>query len=81
LRYQAKQFNGWRQIQNHPFPGLVAAIPAVVVYNLLVRMIAGYRMQLGDASAEVLRLVSRDLERAAVPSLGTTPLYRELLKH
>jgi biopolymer transport protein ExbB len=54
--------------------GLVAAIPAVVIYNLLVRMIAGYRMQLGDASAEVLRLVSRDLERAAVPSLGTTPL-------
>jgi biopolymer transport protein ExbB len=54
--------------------GLVAAIPAVVIYNLLVRMIASYRMQLGDASAEVLRLVSRDLERAAVPSLGTTPL-------
>jgi hypothetical protein len=32
-------------------------------------MIAAYRAQLGDASAEVLRLVSRDLDRsaAAVP--------------
>jgi biopolymer transport protein ExbB len=54
--------------------GLVAAIPAVVIYNLLVRMIAGYRMQLGDASAEVLRLVSRDLERPVEPGLTKTPL-------
>jgi biopolymer transport protein ExbB len=45
--------------------GLVAAIPAVVIYNLFARMIAGYRALLGDASAEVLRLVSRDLDRAA----------------
>ncbi|MGZ3408722.1 MAG: tonB-system energizer ExbB [Xanthobacteraceae bacterium] len=43
--------------------GLVAAIPAVVIYNLFARMIAGYRALLGDASAEVMRLVSRDLDR------------------
>jgi biopolymer transport protein ExbB len=45
--------------------GLAAAIPAVVIYNAFARMIAGYRAQLGDASAEVLRLVSRDLDRSA----------------
>jgi biopolymer transport protein ExbB len=45
--------------------GLAAAIPAVVIYNVFARWIAGYRAQLGDAAAEVLRLVSRDLERVA----------------
>jgi biopolymer transport protein ExbB len=45
--------------------GLAAAIPAVVIYNMFARAIAGYRAQLGDASAEVLRLVSRDLDRPA----------------
>ena len=45
--------------------GLAAAIPAVVIYNVFARSIAGYRAVLGDAAAEVLRLVSRDLERAA----------------
>jgi biopolymer transport protein ExbB len=45
--------------------GLVAAIPAVVIYNLFARSITGYRALLGDASAEVLRLVSRDLDRPA----------------
>jgi biopolymer transport protein ExbB len=51
--------------------GLAAAIPAVVIYNIFARSTAGYRAQLGDASAEVLRLVSRDLDRRA---LGRTPL-------
>jgi biopolymer transport protein ExbB len=51
--------------------GLVAAIPAVVIYNVFARATAGYRAQLGDASAEVLRLVSRDLDRRV---LGRTPL-------
>src|SRR5262245_8375576 len=45
--------------------GLAAAIPAVVIYNVFARSIAGYRAQLGDAAAEVLRLVSRDLEKPA----------------
>jgi biopolymer transport protein ExbB len=43
--------------------GLAAAIPAVVIYNMFARSIAGYRALLGDASAAVLRLVSRDLDR------------------
>jgi biopolymer transport protein ExbB len=53
--------------------GLAAAIPAVVIYNMFARSIAGYRAGLGDAAAEVLRLVSRDLERAAAvpPERGT----------
>ncbi|MFC4626311.1 tonB-system energizer ExbB [Daeguia caeni] len=46
--------------------GLVAAIPAVVIYNVLVRAITGYKALLADASAGVERLVSRDLDfRAA----------------
>jgi biopolymer transport protein ExbB len=44
--------------------GLAAAIPAVVIYNVFARSIAGYRAGLGDAAAAVLRLVSRDLDRA-----------------
>jgi biopolymer transport protein ExbB len=47
--------------------GLVAAIPAVVIYNVFSRQIASYRALLADASAEVLRLVGRDLDRAAAP--------------
>jgi biopolymer transport protein ExbB len=45
--------------------GLAAAIPAVVIYNVFARSISGYRALLGDASAEVLRLVSRELDRPA----------------
>ncbi|HYG87133.1 MAG TPA: tonB-system energizer ExbB [Azospirillum sp.] len=47
--------------------GLVAAIPAVVVYNIFSRSIAGYRAQLADASAAVLRHLSRDMDRHALP--------------
>jgi biopolymer transport protein ExbB len=47
--------------------GLVAAIPAVVVYNVLARQTQHYRAYLGDASAQVMRLVSRDLDRAKLP--------------
>ena len=43
--------------------GLFAAIPAVVIYNVLTRATAHYRMLLGDVSAQVMRLVSRDLDR------------------
>ena len=45
--------------------GLVAAIPAVVMYNFFSRWIAGYRALHADASAEILRIVSRDLDRGA----------------
>lgn len=47
--------------------GLIAAIPAVVIYNMLVRAIAGYRALLGDASAQVLLLISRDQSRRLLP--------------
>jgi biopolymer transport protein ExbB len=42
--------------------GLVAAIPAVVIYNHFARSITAYRAQLGDAAAAVERLASRDLD-------------------
>jgi len=42
--------------------GLVAAIPAVVIYNVFARSITGYRLVLADAAAAVERLVSRDLD-------------------
>jgi biopolymer transport protein ExbB len=45
--------------------GLVAAIPAVIIYNVFARGISGYRAILGDAAAEILRHVSRDLDRGA----------------
>jgi biopolymer transport protein ExbB len=51
--------------------GLAAAIPAVVIYNMFSRQIAAYRAVLADASAEVLRLVGRDLDRAALASPAT----------
>jgi biopolymer transport protein ExbB len=48
--------------------GLVAAIPAVVIYNHLVRVIGGYRALLTDASAQVLLMISRGrAERAPLP--------------
>lgn len=45
--------------------GLVAAIPAVVIYNLFARAIAGHRLQLAEMAAAIERLVSRDMDRAA----------------
>jgi biopolymer transport protein ExbB len=45
--------------------GLFAAIPAVVIYNVFSRAIAAYRALYGDCTAEVLRLLSRDLDREA----------------
>lgn len=43
--------------------GLVAAIPAVVIYNMFARSIAGYKANISDCSAEVMRHLSRDLDR------------------
>ncbi len=39
--------------------GLVAAIPAVVIYNHLARVISGYKTLLTDASAQLLLMISR----------------------
>ncbi len=55
--------------------GLVAAIPAVVMYNSFARSISSYRALLGDAAAEVLRHLSRDLDReAAVRNEKNAPI-------
>jgi biopolymer transport protein ExbB len=48
--------------------GLVAAIPAVIIYNVFARSIAGYRLLLSDASAGVERLVSWELDARRQPS-------------
>ena len=42
--------------------GLVAAIPAVVIYNLFARAVGGYRAELATLSAMVGRLASRELD-------------------
>jgi len=54
--------------------GLVAAIPAVVIYNVFARSIAGYKATLTDTSAEVLRHLSRDLDRASQGDDSVLPL-------
>ncbi len=56
--------------------GFAAAIPAVVIYNVFSRQIAAYRALLGDASAEVMRIVSRDLDRSA--AAPATPVRKAL---
>lgn len=43
--------------------GLVAAIPAVVMYNHFARSIGYYRLLLADVSAALMTLISRDLDR------------------
>ncbi|WP_051960733.1 tonB-system energizer ExbB [Devosia riboflavina] len=58
--------------------GLVAAIPAVVIYNAFARSVTGYRQLLADVSAGIERLVSRDLDRAALAiARGPTALAAE----
>ncbi|MDD1968346.1 tonB-system energizer ExbB [Pseudomonas sp. NPDC090203] len=53
--------------------GLVAAIPAVVIYNVFARSIAGYKAQVSDASAQVLLLVSRDLDHQPTAERAQQP--------
>jgi len=44
--------------------GLIAAIPAVIFYNLIARGLGGYKVMLADAAALVERTLSRDLDFA-----------------
>lgn len=44
--------------------GLVAAIPAVVIYNVFARVISSYRGQVGDTAARAVLLLGRDLDLA-----------------
>jgi len=46
--------------------GLVAAIPAVLIYNSFTRSIAGYKAMVADASTQVICIVSRELDRRVV---------------
>lgn len=50
--------------------GLVAAIPAVVIYNHLARQTAACRACVADLTSLVMRLVSRDLARATLTASG-----------
>jgi biopolymer transport protein ExbB len=54
--------------------GLVAAIPAVIFYNIIARSTAGFRAELSDVSAEILRHVSRDMDRAQRPGAAIATL-------
>ncbi|HTJ01289.1 MAG TPA: tonB-system energizer ExbB [Methylovirgula sp.] len=58
--------------------GLVAAIPAVMIYNVFARSITGYRATLGDAAAEVMRHLSRDLDRATMESAEVNEDWRSV---
>ena len=48
--------------------GLVAAVPATIMYNALGRRIGAYRARLVDCGALVLCLVSRDADRSKLPA-------------
>ncbi|MDI4237280.1 tonB-system energizer ExbB [Bradyrhizobium sp. Arg237L] len=50
--------------------GLVAAIPAVIIYNHFSRVTKGYLELVGRASGAAARLLSRDLDRTNVSVTG-----------
>ena len=50
--------------------GLVAAIPAVIIYNHFARVTKGYMELVSRASGAAGRLLSRDLDRTHVSSVG-----------
>lgn len=60
--------------------GLIAAIPAVVIYNFFARSIAGYRALLRDISSEVLQWVSRDFDQRQLAS-STSEQRQRLLRN
>ncbi|HBR96339.1 MAG TPA: tonB-system energizer ExbB [Gammaproteobacteria bacterium] len=53
--------------------GLVAAIPAVMIYNHFTRKIMGIKALVADCSAAIMRLVSRDLDRGTSLRLVQAP--------
>jgi biopolymer transport protein ExbB len=52
--------------------GLVAAIPAVIIYNHFSRVTKGYLELVGRSSGAAGRLLSRDLDRTHISSPGNT---------
>ncbi len=63
-------FSKPRPLLNAAAPHSAAAIPAVMIYNVLARSTAHYRALIGDASAQVMKLLSRDLDRANLAKSG-----------
>jgi len=57
--------------------GLAAAIPAVLIYNLLGRRIAAFRLRLGDLATTVETQQSRELDRLTAPPLRRPTLAAE----
>ena len=51
--------------------GLAAAIPAVIIYNHFSRLTKGYLELVSRSSGAAARLLSRDLDRTHVSSLGS----------
>ena len=45
----------------------------MIIYNLFARSIAAYKAQVADASAQVLLLVSRDLDLPTVSERSPQP--------
>jgi len=58
--------------------GLVAAIPAVVIYNVFARVIGNYKAMLGDVAAQIMLLQSRDLDLAASNGMQCSPPAQKL---
>jgi len=52
--------------------GLVAAIPAVIIYNHFSRVTKGYLELVGRSSGAAGRLLSRDLDRTHISSPGSS---------
>lgn len=50
--------------------GLVAAIPAVMIYNVFARALIEYRGRLADLTTEIQRVNARDLDREFVAAAG-----------
>jgi len=63
--------------------GLFAAIPAVIIYNMFSRLTASHRALCADGTAEIQRLVSRELDRVDgddARMAGRTPYCRSRSK-
>ena len=56
--------------------GLMAAIPAVLIYNALARSIAGYRRMIGEVAVLTACALSRELEDKAISASEARPLVR-----
>ena len=54
---------------------------AVMIYNVLARSTAQYRALLGDASAQVIKLVPRSPQRFFTPFRGPPPRDRRSFEH